>query len=160
MKKQWLEVQGIMTPVILPQIWNHELQDWVVTSEQNPLPTQVTGSIVANDYLIGVELAPGSTVDTPILTFQGTRIGVGIRFEFSGPRIDFEVRLESAGKSISFIETSGEAIVIKKSNDYRGSGSVTLNAPRGRFRVLNNSDELAVLEGLTITQFMASGNGG
>src|SRR5699024_1431629 len=46
MKKQWLEVDGRMTPIILPQIWSHEKQDWVVTSEQNPLPTQVTGSNV------------------------------------------------------------------------------------------------------------------
>src|SRR5690625_234520 len=46
MKKQWIEVEGKMTPIILPQIWSHEKQDWVVTSEQNPLPTQVTGSIV------------------------------------------------------------------------------------------------------------------
>lgn len=46
MKKQWMEVDGKMTPIILPQIWSHEKQDWVVTSEQNPLPTQLTGSKV------------------------------------------------------------------------------------------------------------------
>ena len=46
MKKQWLEVDGRMTPIILPQIWDHDKEDWVVTSEQNPLPTQVTGSSV------------------------------------------------------------------------------------------------------------------
>ena len=46
MKKQWLEVDGRMTPVILPQIWNHDKEEWEVTSEQNPLPTQVTGSNV------------------------------------------------------------------------------------------------------------------
>lgn len=56
MKKQWLDVEGRMTPIILPQIWNHELQDLVVTSEQNPLPTQVTGSIV--------ELARNSSTTT------------------------------------------------------------------------------------------------
>ena|SRR5690625_5291602 len=52
MKKQWLEIDGIMTPIILPQIWNHELQDWVVTSEKDPLPTQVTGSNVENQILV------------------------------------------------------------------------------------------------------------
>ena len=46
MKKQWLEVEGRLTPVILPQIYNHEKQDWEVTSEQNPLPTRVIGSNV------------------------------------------------------------------------------------------------------------------
>src|SRR5690625_5343421 len=52
MKKQWLEVDGRMTPIILPQIWNHELQDWVVTSEQNPLPTQLYGSNVGERKVI------------------------------------------------------------------------------------------------------------
>ena len=42
MKMQWIEVEERMTPIILPQIWNHELQDWVVTSEKDPLPTQLT----------------------------------------------------------------------------------------------------------------------
>lgn len=46
MKKQWMTVDGRQTPVILPQIWNHDKEEWVVTSEENPLPTQVTGSIV------------------------------------------------------------------------------------------------------------------
>src|SRR5690625_2485997 len=46
MKMQWITVDGRRTPVILPQIWDHEKEDWVVTSTENPLPTQVTGSIV------------------------------------------------------------------------------------------------------------------
>src|SRR5699024_188347 len=37
---------GRRTPIILPQIWDHEKEDWVVTSTENPLPTQVTGSIM------------------------------------------------------------------------------------------------------------------
>lgn len=49
MKKQWLEVDGRMTPVILPQIWNHDKEEWEVTSEQSPLPTRVTGSNVEQD---------------------------------------------------------------------------------------------------------------
>ena len=51
MKMQWIEVEERMTPIILPQIWNHELQDWVVTSEKNPLPTQVTGSNVEEEEI-------------------------------------------------------------------------------------------------------------
>ena len=46
MKMRWITVDGRRTPVILPQIWNHEKEDWVVTSTENPLPTQLTGSIV------------------------------------------------------------------------------------------------------------------
>lgn len=56
MKKQWITVEGRMTPIILPQIWNHELQDWVVTSEQNPLPTQLYGSIVEQETALPREI--------------------------------------------------------------------------------------------------------
>src|SRR5690625_2779447 len=62
MKKQWLEVDGRMTPVILPQIWNHDKEEWEVTSEQNPLPTQVTGSNV--ELYPNVEIASGETFRT------------------------------------------------------------------------------------------------
>ena len=44
MKMQWITVDGRRTPIILPQIWDHEKEDWVVTSTENPLPTQLTGS--------------------------------------------------------------------------------------------------------------------
>lgn len=63
MKKQWIEVEGKMTPIILPQIWSHEKQDWVVTSEQNPLPTQVTGSIVELYKEKDVEIEANSTLN-------------------------------------------------------------------------------------------------
>src|SRR5699024_1674075 len=46
MKMQWMTVDGRRTTIILPQIWDHEKEDWVVTSTENPLPTQLTGSYV------------------------------------------------------------------------------------------------------------------
>src|SRR5690625_6276490 len=46
MKMQWTTIDGRSTPIVLPQIWDHDKRDWVVTSTENPLPTQVTGSIV------------------------------------------------------------------------------------------------------------------
>lgn len=68
MKKQWIEVEGKMTPIILPQIWSHEKQDWVVTSEQNPLPTQVTGSTVEEDVLWERDVRQGFTPSHRYLT--------------------------------------------------------------------------------------------
>src|SRR5690625_4258895 len=44
MKMQWVEIDGRSTPIVLPQIWDHDKEDWIVTSTDNPLPTQVTGS--------------------------------------------------------------------------------------------------------------------
>lgn len=50
MKKQWITVDGRQTPIILPQIWDHDKEEWIVTGTNNPLPTQVTGSIVGYSY--------------------------------------------------------------------------------------------------------------
>src|SRR5690625_724589 len=52
MKMQWITIDGRQTPVILPQIWDHEKEDWIVTSTENPLPTQLTGSNVEQDVII------------------------------------------------------------------------------------------------------------
>lgn len=54
MKMQWITVDGRRTPIILPQIWDHEKEDWVVTSTENPLPTQLTGSNVEDEEAIPV----------------------------------------------------------------------------------------------------------
>src|SRR5690625_1194328 len=46
MKIQWITVDGRQVPLILPQIWDADKEEWVVTSTENPLPTQLTGSNV------------------------------------------------------------------------------------------------------------------
>ena len=46
MKMQWITVDGRQVPLILPQIWDADKEEWVVTSTENPLPTQLTGSNV------------------------------------------------------------------------------------------------------------------
>src|SRR5690625_2771177 len=61
MKMQWITVDGRRTPIILPQIWDHEKEDWVVTSTENPLPTQVTGSIVEQFPLIENKVLTANT---------------------------------------------------------------------------------------------------
>ena len=70
MKMQWLNIDGRQVPSILPNHWNEQKNDWDITgtknplpianytqnasgvwlptSESNPMPTQLTGSIVEN----------------------------------------------------------------------------------------------------------------
>mgnify|MGYP001156482163 CR=1 FL=1 len=47
LKMQWTEINGRAVPLVLPQYWSDEQNDWVVSSEQNRLPVdaQLTGSI-------------------------------------------------------------------------------------------------------------------
>lgn len=61
MKMQWVEIDGRSTPIVLPQIWDHDKEDWIVTSTDNPLPTQVTGSIVEKLFEEDVEVPAGSS---------------------------------------------------------------------------------------------------
>lgn len=46
LKMQWTEINGRAVPLVLPQYWSDEQNDWVVSSEQNRLPVdaQLTGS--------------------------------------------------------------------------------------------------------------------
>lgn len=48
LKIQWMEINGRAVPLVLPQYWSDEQNDWVVSSEQNRLPVdaQLTGSRV------------------------------------------------------------------------------------------------------------------
>ena len=48
LKMQWTEINGRAVPLVLPQYWSDEQNDWVVSSEQNRLPVdaQLTGSNV------------------------------------------------------------------------------------------------------------------
>jgi len=63
MKMQWTTIDGRSTPIVLPQIWDHDKQDWVVTSTENPLPTQVTGSIAEELYQGREVIPPGSRLE-------------------------------------------------------------------------------------------------
>lgn len=54
LKMQWTEINGRAVPLVLPQYWSDEQNDWVVSSEQNRLPVdaQLTGSNVEDDQRI------------------------------------------------------------------------------------------------------------
>ncbi len=63
MKKQWITVDGRQTPIILPQIWDHDKEEWIVTGTNNPLPTQVTGSIEEVDITDAFQNVPAGTTE-------------------------------------------------------------------------------------------------
>lgn len=71
LKIQWTEINGRTVPLVLPQYWSDEQNDWVVSSEQNRLPVdaQLTGSTVPEEVLIDDEtLFAGSTITTSELS--------------------------------------------------------------------------------------------
>src|SRR5690625_3777208 len=40
MKMQWVTIDGQSVPMVLPQVWNPDINDWEVTGSNKPLPTQ------------------------------------------------------------------------------------------------------------------------
>ena len=38
MKIQWITVNGRQVPLVLPQTYNYDKDDWVITSDKDPLP--------------------------------------------------------------------------------------------------------------------------
>lgn len=70
LKIQWMEINGRAVPLVLPQYWSDEQNDWVVSSEQNRLPVdaQLTGSSVKQKY---VTIADGVAItDTAMYSFN------------------------------------------------------------------------------------------
>lgn len=91
MKIQWITVNGRQVPLVLPQTYNYDKDDWVITSDKDPLPiveygtteggvivpkrvsdeghelTQLTGSI--NEYYVKTENDMPSADSVNIGTF-------------------------------------------------------------------------------------------
>ena len=61
LKVQWTEINGRTVPLVLPQYWDENVEDWVVSSTSNRLP-------------VDAQLT-GSSVGTLKETISGTRVG-------------------------------------------------------------------------------------
>ena len=44
MKIQWITVNGRQVPLVLPQTYSYEIEDWKVTSDRDPLPVVEYGT--------------------------------------------------------------------------------------------------------------------
>lgn len=75
LKIQWTEINGRAVPLVLPQFWDEEQEDWVVSSEQNRLPVdaQLTGRNVLLQSATGVNVSAGN-----VLVAIGTTIAENI----------------------------------------------------------------------------------
>ena len=58
LKIQWTEIDGRTVPLVLPQYWSDDQDDWVVSSEQNRLPVdaQLTGRKIEIEYLLSRQI--------------------------------------------------------------------------------------------------------
>src|SRR5690625_4078361 len=63
MKVQWQQIDGRTVPFILPQYWDEDKQDWVISGTENPLPTQLTGSKVEQYFVNNQNTAFGTTFE-------------------------------------------------------------------------------------------------
>jgi len=141
MKKQWLEVDGRMTPIILPQIWNHELQDWVVTSEQNPLPTQLYGSNVGERKVIERSIFDSRSDAVALVIPRGARrVGlhlsvhgvIGNLSDGDGAWLNIQPRTTSSGSSLNV------GLIQSPTVNISGRGSI-VNIGEGLLEGISNS---------------------
>src|SRR5699024_7783472 len=164
MKMQWITVDGRQTPIVLPQIWNHEKQDWEVTSDQNRLPVdaRLTGSnveqeviqksnmISKKDILSGELIPVGSFTLGTTMQVLGTRLSIGIRTV--GREDSFEVRYQPLSSGTDLLSTR-DNVPIKAESGYRGLGEVTNLSNECRIFVYNNGDEDIEIVGVTVFDF-------
>lgn len=92
MKKQWITVDGRQTPIILPQIWDHDKEEWIVTGTNNPLPTQVTGSIV--EYLTEKDLELISNETYKSDNFESNVNGIKVTLRTASVNDELEIMIE------------------------------------------------------------------
>src|SRR5690625_231299 len=107
MKMQWITVDGRRTPIILPQIWDHEKEDWVVTSTENPLPTQVTGSNVEKKVLVKRGIYNKNTANVGFRPPEGSK--------------SMKLELTVDGATGSFESEQGASIYLLSRTDSGGS---------------------------------------
>lgn len=146
MKKQWITVDGRQTPIILPQIWDHDKEEWIVTGTNNPLPTQVTGSIVQKEVLRNETITEGASVDYNH-TAVGNKLAIGIRWY---DRTQFEVSI--LPRNASFNQAIGEReTVLESSNDAFKAFHYEIYSPYTQIRITNKSDDSSDLMLVSIT---------
>ena len=96
MKIQWLTVNGRQVPLVLPQYWDEDKQEWVVTSEYNPLPVKAElneiedGKLNVRDVDVKAELELIKQQQQQILQ-----------------RLDSPIETELTGSNVAIIKTGG-----------------------------------------------------
>lgn len=144
LKIQWTEINGRTVPLVLPQYWSDEQNDWVVSSEQNRLPVdaQLTGSNVEYQLLDQVEVFPGSTVFSQNLTHSTDKYYVYIQSE---PRTDFWISIRH--RRLDGVE-AGEGVDRFEENYTNKNRIVTdefpARSPVLNIGIRNESSEVAV----------------
>lgn len=109
LKIQWTEINGRTVPLVLPQYWSDEQNDWVVSSEQNRLPVdaQLTGSRVKLRRVfesIDETVAAGEDIAVTIQPTEGYIIRGVVNFFLQAEKIPtategthrFEIRIRTS----------------------------------------------------------------
>lgn len=121
---------------------------WLPVSEENPVPTQVTGSNTAKELLNGVTVTAGSNVSTDIERVYANRVGIGVRWD---KVLDFRVNIRP--------RLLNSSIIVDEFIGYEGGGSSNISIeytpklPRFNVRLFNESTENRTIIALALTYF-------
>lgn len=104
MKKQWITVDGRQTLIILPQIWDHEKENWVVTSGKDPLPVNVENQTNEIDF---PEDYPDEAVKTELESIKATQAEILERLDGT-----FDTQLTGSNVEYPFVDNDYEGGVL------------------------------------------------
>ena len=176
MKIQWITVNGRQVPLVLPQTYSYEIEDWKVTSDRDPLPiveygttaggivvpkrvsdeghelTQLTGSNVVQEIFKNAVIPPMSAVS---LTFNALGSKLGVVLRFTSPTTS---RLRYQYIALSS-DTAGVAdgVVVKDFNNVAIIEPQLIDLRHGRIRLSidNRSENDATIMFCFVTHFLS-----
>lgn len=176
MKMQWITVDGRQVPSILPNHWNEQKNDWDITgtknplpianytqnasgvwlptSESNPMPTRLTGSIVEFYEIFKNEIVPPLSTLSFFVTFKGKEFGINGRWEIGDNQATATYTYnEHKLTSQRFISDAQDLEVTNVFVNTMGNKRVQLTSPSVIFRVSNPTDKELKFRYVYITEY-------
>lgn len=145
------KIEGMLEKVIDGDSVNTQLTG---SNVEEGIPTKLVDSSNSKDYLKDAPIASGAMLGTEDLMTNGTRVGVGVRFNDS---IKFRVTVMYKAFTTGTAISSRESIMEYKEGSLYGVDSFMLKGRKIVINIFNDGDVDTTVRMLNLTEFMSSG---
>jgi len=126
------------------------------SNDEYRMPVEIEGSNISYSIFKDEVVLAGTNLVSDPIKFKGTRVALGIRYDRAS---DVKINLAPYAADVN-LAISGQINVVDIKSGTRGINDVKLLSNNNAIVVRNESEEDIVITRLSVTEFMASGNGG